>query len=174
MLRCWCVARSVWRDQLTALCGATLPQCSTSVCLDGSEQRPPLTTSSSVSSTSVSSVPPPMRLAVRPTGLVPASRQLSCRLAASRYYRTAGALLSPCPPSPHSAARKSSDALPRTVASLLYPDGQPPSETAGGIVTIHGWIRSIRRMGKVCFAHISDGSSSMPLQAVLTKPQAAG
>lgn len=41
-------------------------------------------------------------------------------------------------------------------------------------MTIHGWIKSIRRMAKVCFAHIVDGSSSMPLQAVLTKSQAAG
>ncbi|KAA8913613.1 hypothetical protein FN846DRAFT_77850 [Sphaerosporella brunnea] len=62
--------------------------------------------------------------------------------------------------------------LPRTIASLLHPaqGGQPDAEH----VTIHGWIKSIRRMGRISFAHIIDGTTSFPLQAILSKSQAAG
>ncbi|KAI5858113.1 hypothetical protein BZA05DRAFT_385981 [Tricharina praecox] len=41
-------------------------------------------------------------------------------------------------------------------------------------VTVHGWIKSVRRMGKVSFASVTDGTTSTPLQAVLAKPQVAG
>jgi len=41
-------------------------------------------------------------------------------------------------------------------------------------VTVHGWVKSMRKMKNVCFAHITDGTTSLPLQAVLSKPQAAG
>lgn len=42
------------------------------------------------------------------------------------------------------------------------------------VVTVHGWIRSVRRMKNVSFAHIADGSTTVPLQAVLTKEQSEG
>ncbi|PWW80531.1 asparaginyl-tRNA synthetase [Tuber magnatum] len=59
--------------------------------------------------------------------------------------------------------------FPRTISSLLH---SPPSdEGANETVTITGWVRSVRRMKNVSFAHVSDGSTIHPLQAVLTKEQ---
>jgi len=58
---------------------------------------------------------------------------------------------------------------PRTISSLLH---SPLSdEKATEIVTVTGWVRSVRRMKNVSFAHVSDGSTIHPLQAVLTKEQ---
>ncbi|KAL7269694.1 asparaginyl-tRNA synthetase [Rhizina undulata] len=71
--------------------------------------------------------------------------------------------------------------LPRTVASLLHPaqdsaisETQRGTENGPPIVTINGWIRSVRRMKNVSFAHVSDGSTLTALQAVLTKEQSEG
>lgn len=79
--------------------------------------------------------------------------------------------------------------LPRTIVSLLngisniHVDlGETKNSTvangegemAPSVVTVHGWIRSVRRMKNVSFAHIADGSTTMPLQAVLTKEQSEG
>ncbi|TGZ85252.1 asparaginyl-tRNA synthetase [Ascodesmis nigricans] len=71
--------------------------------------------------------------------------------------------------------------LPRTIASLLgntepsignAKSAQQPAKN--DIIAISGWIRSLRKMGMVAFAHVSDGSTSTPLQVVLSKSQAIG
>lgn len=79
------------------------------------------------------------------------------------------------------AVSSNANLFPRTIASLLYPATEGTDESTEGSpkpqeenVTINGWVRSVRRMKSVSFAHISDGSSTTPLQAVLTKEQAAG
>jgi asparaginyl-tRNA synthetase len=121
---------------------------------------------------------------MRTTMLVLAPRQLTPRVGLSccsiirAHFSSASSSLSPLPPPP-SASQNSGELLPRTIASLLHPASQiskggQPDDCVAENVTIHGWIKSIRRMGKICFAHITDGSTSLPLQAVLTKLQAAG
>lgn len=80
-------------------------------------------------------------------------------------------------------------AFPRTIASLLiHSNGASNThishdigvtktnsdDNASSVVTIHGWIRSVRRMKNVSFAHVADGSTTIPLQAVLTKEQSEG
>lgn len=45
---------------------------------------------------------------------------------------------------------------------------------SGDIVTVHGFVQSIRKQKKVAFAALSDGSSIEPLQVVLTPDQAEG
>ncbi|KAG0136086.1 hypothetical protein HOY82DRAFT_104728 [Tuber indicum] len=63
----------------------------------------------------------------------------------------------------------STSIFPRTISSLLH---SPLSdERANETVTVAGWVRSVRRMKNVSFAHVSDGSTIHPLQAVLTKEQ---
>lgn len=81
-------------------------------------------------------------------------------------------------------------AFPRTVASLLVRSSGIPNthhvdhdigvtESSGDhdtsqLVTVHGWVRSVRRMKNVSFVHVTDGSTTMPLQAVLTGEQSEG
>jgi lysyl-tRNA synthetase class II len=88
--------------------------------------------------------------------------------------RFTSSLSSAAPPQATSAGQPRQNVhLPRTIASLLHPtspEGQPDED----YVTIHGWVKSIRRMGRISFAHITDGTTTSPLQAVLSKPQAAG
>lgn len=81
------------------------------------------------------------------------------------------------------------DAFPRTVASLLvrsngtsnihvdHDIGVTKSSSdhdTSQVVTVHGWIRSVRRMKNVSFVHVADGSTTTPLQAVLTGEQSEG
>ncbi|USW59448.1 Class II Aminoacyl-tRNA synthetase/Biotinyl protein ligase (BPL) and lipoyl protein ligase (LPL) [Septoria linicola] len=40
-------------------------------------------------------------------------------------------------------------------------------------VTVNGWVRSVRKQKRVAFAHIGDGTTTKPLQAVLKPEQAA-
>ncbi len=79
-----------------------------------------------------------------------------------------------------SSSTTSVNAFPRTVASLLYPSqDQDPgleqgTESRSPVVTVNAWIRSVRRQKRVSFAHIGDGTTLTPLQAVLTKEQSEG
>lgn len=83
------------------------------------------------------------------------------------------------------------NAFPRTVASLLVRSNWTPNphvdhdigvtksssdhdDDASQIVTVHGWVRSVRRMKTVSFVHVADGSTTIPLQAVLTGEQSEG
>ena len=66
--------------------------------------------------------------------------------------------------------RSSSSALPLTIAALF----RNPPDKPNDVVTVNGWVRSVRRMKNVSFANVSDGSTIQPLQAVLTKDQAQG
>ncbi|PIA97077.1 Asparagine--tRNA ligase, mitochondrial, partial [Cercospora beticola] len=40
-------------------------------------------------------------------------------------------------------------------------------------VTVNGWVRSVRKQKRIAFAHIGDGTTTKPLQAVLKPEQAA-
>lgn len=85
-------------------------------------------------------------------------------------------------------ASSSVDTFPRTLASLLVRSNRisnthvdhdigvakSSSDRASQVVTVHGWIRSVRRMKNVSFVHVADGSTTMPLQAVLTGEQSEG
>lgn len=77
------------------------------------------------------------------------------------------------------------DAFPRTVASLLIRSNAHVDHDIGvtksssdhdtsQVVTVHGWVRSVRRMKNVSFVHVADGSTTTPLQAVLTGEQSEG
>lgn len=87
------------------------------------------------------------------------------------------------------SASSSVSAFPRTVASLLVRSNRNSNphvdhdigvaESSSGhdasqLVTVHGWIRSVRRMKNVSFVHVADGSTTIPLQAVLTGEQSEG
>jgi len=48
-----------------------------------------------------------------------------------------------------------------------------PSEVPTDEVTVTGLVRSIRKQKHACFAHISDGSTLEPVQAVLAPEKAA-
>ncbi|RPA99506.1 asparaginyl-tRNA synthetase [Choiromyces venosus 120613-1] len=63
----------------------------------------------------------------------------------------------------------STSTFPRTISSLLY--SSPSDGKTNETVTVTGWVRSVRRMKNVSFAHVSDGSTIHPVQAVLTKEQ---
>ncbi|KAF2768595.1 asparaginyl-tRNA synthetase [Teratosphaeria nubilosa] len=54
-----------------------------------------------------------------------------------------------------------------SVASLLARNAEADH------VTVHGWVRRVRRQKKVAFAAIGDGSSLLPVQAVLKPDDAA-
>lgn len=69
-----------------------------------------------------------------------------------------------------SAAEAAAGAAASSPADATETETATPAATA----TINGWIKSIRKMGKIVFAHISDGSTLTPVQVVLEKTQAAG
>jgi hypothetical protein len=58
-----------------------------------------------------------------------------------------------------------------TVAQLLRLDAssQPPED---GLVTLNGFVRTVRKQKRVAFAAIGDGTSLDAVQAVLTIEQA--
>lgn len=79
--------------------------------------------------------------------------------------------------------------FPRTIASLLINSNgisnphvdhdigvakTSSNHGASSTATVHGWVRSVRRMKSVSFAHVADGSTTIPLQVVLTKEQSEG
>ncbi|CCX06315.1 Similar to Asparagine--tRNA ligase, mitochondrial; acc. no. Q9P6I0 [Pyronema omphalodes CBS 100304] len=121
---------------------------------------------------------PPMRMRMRPAVPALIAYRHALPRAGLRQVRFNSSVSSPAPQPRESP---SPGQLPRTIASLLHPDARVPRHGQQGgssntpeSVTIHGWIKSIRKMGRICFAHITDGSTATPLQAVLTKTQAAG
>ncbi|KAI5776874.1 hypothetical protein EDC01DRAFT_624674 [Geopyxis carbonaria] len=72
-----------------------------------------------------------------------------------------------------------SNRLPRTIASLVHKDADSTTQKISDPaepqeITLHGWVRTFRKMKKVCFAGISDGSTFGTVQAVIPTPQAAG
>ncbi|KAG9004317.1 asparaginyl-tRNA synthetase [Tulasnella sp. JGI-2019a] len=64
-----------------------------------------------------------------------------------------------------SAHSRQLSTLPLTICQVLKqtPDAPPVSEP----VTVHGWIKSIRKQKKYAFAEIRDGTSHRTLQAVI-------
>lgn len=56
--------------------------------------------------------------------------------------------------------------------NLAISDSQDASEKEEQTVSIAGLVRSVRRQKKVAFAHISDGSTLDPIQAILNPDQA--
>ena len=59
-----------------------------------------------------------------------------------------------------------------SIATLLYePQAGYIKEVQGGpvIVTVNGWIKSHRNMKKYSFLHLTDGTTTKPLQAVIPK-----
>ncbi|KAF2278373.1 asparaginyl-tRNA synthetase [Westerdykella ornata] len=69
--------------------------------------------------------------------------------------------------------RWSSTFTPRSISALLSHTAQqssPASET----VTLHGFVRSVRKQKRVAFAAVGDGSSSQTVQVVLAPQQASG
>ena len=71
--------------------------------------------------------------------------------------------------------RASSSAANKTIADVLN-GALRPAETQ--VLTVSGFVRSIRKQKRVAFASVSDGSCLEPLQAVLypsqTEKYAAG
>lgn len=65
------------------------------------------------------------------------------------------------PFSTSSVGRKEHD---RSIADIVY------NAADGEVLSLRGWVRSIRRQKRVAFAAIGDGSTPDPLQAVL-KPE---
>jgi asparaginyl-tRNA synthetase len=61
-----------------------------------------------------------------------------------------------------------------SVSSLLNRETASPDGPADDLVTINGFVRSIRKQKRVAFAAIGDGTTIEPLQAVLTPDQANG
>jgi len=72
--------------------------------------------------------------------------------------------------------RQNSTFCPTNIAALLRPasplsstpQGPPESET----LTVHGYVRSVRKQKRIAFAVIGDGSTLSTVQAVLS-PQLA-
>lgn len=62
----------------------------------------------------------------------------------------------------HSSAKVGPFRLPPTIKQILASPVQPEEE----LVTVSGWIKSIRRQKNVSFAVLTDGSSPQGLQAV--------
>ena len=59
-----------------------------------------------------------------------------------------------------------------SIATLLYePQASDSKEGQGGpvVVTVKGWIKSHRNMKKYSFLHLTDGTTTKPLQAVIPK-----
>jgi asparaginyl-tRNA synthetase len=56
-----------------------------------------------------------------------------------------------------------------SIASLLSRELTPPENE---VITINGFVRSVRKQKRVAFAALADGSAMQPLQAVLTPAQA--
>lgn len=42
----------------------------------------------------------------------------------------------------------------------------------GARVSVHGWVRTVRRLKRVAFVSLADGTSREPVQAVLSTTQA--
>ncbi|KAF2176326.1 asparaginyl-tRNA synthetase [Zopfia rhizophila CBS 207.26] len=74
--------------------------------------------------------------------------------------------------------RHSSTRSPSNIASLLIEAPSSPSlektSSSGEILTVNGFVRTVRRQKRVAFAAIGDGSSMHTIQAVLTPEQADG
>jgi asparaginyl-tRNA synthetase len=74
-------------------------------------------------------------------------------------------------------SRQSSTFCPTNIAELLRP-ASPLSPTAtqgspeGEALTVHGYVRSVRKQKRIAFAAIGDGSTLQTVQAVLS-PQLA-
>ena len=67
---------------------------------------------------------------------------------------------------------------PPSIAALLR-QSQPQSSaqqpsSSGETLTLHGFVRSVRKQKRIAFAAIGDGSSLQTVQAVLTPSQADG
>jgi len=74
---------------------------------------------------------------------------------------------------PHVAAWKlsrSTSTATSSIAELLYRSSDKSSDVEA--VTVHGFVRSVRRQKRIAFAAIGDGSSLAPLQLVLKPEQA--
>lgn len=61
-----------------------------------------------------------------------------------------------------------------SVSTLLNRETASSDGPADDLVTINGFVRSIRKQKRVAFAAIGDGTTLEPLQAVLTPDQANG
>ncbi|KZF21767.1 asparaginyl-tRNA synthetase [Xylona heveae TC161] len=62
-----------------------------------------------------------------------------------------------------------------SIASVLHSTEQLPQDSESSkSLTINGFIRSVRKQKRFCFAAVGDGSTVQPLQAVLTPAQAEG
>ena len=69
---------------------------------------------------------------------------------------------------------RSLSSLPLTIKQVLSrtPETQADSTEPDSPVTVHGWIKSIRKLKKFAFAEIRDGTTHNTLQVVLTAEQA--
>lgn len=54
---------------------------------------------------------------------------------------------------------------------LLRDEGSVPVQHPDGTIVIDGLVRSVRKQKRIAFAHIADGSTLAPVQAVFNDPQ---
>jgi hypothetical protein len=103
-------------------------------------------------------------------------RQLlfSARAARSQQHLTSAA------PKPLRRVRHASTSRQPNIAAIL---AQAPSSTttaaeslprSDGLISVNGFVRTVRKQKRVAFASVGDGSSLHSLQAVLTPDQAEG
>ncbi|KAK7208290.1 hypothetical protein BZA70DRAFT_273358 [Myxozyma melibiosi] len=62
--------------------------------------------------------------------------------------------------------------LPDTVSTILE-KSRKGELVEGAAVTVHGWVRSVRKQKKIAFAQIMDGSSDQMIQLVFLDPSIA-
>ena len=70
--------------------------------------------------------------------------------------------------------RSSASVSPPTIGSLLNPHGTSSTENDGKVLTVSGFVRSVRRQKKIAFVAIGDGSTLDPLQVVLDPKETHG
>lgn len=58
--------------------------------------------------------------------------------------------------------------LPLTINQIFSRQIPPTEAQENEPVTVHGWIKSVRKQKRFAFAEIRDGTTSKPLQAVLS------
>lgn len=75
----------------------------------------------------------------------------------------------------HYAVRALQDTTPEAAAITTVSDlvtSDLPQDESGLRVQVDGWVRNIRKSSAVRFVDVSDGSTTLPMQAVVKKDQA--
>jgi len=75
--------------------------------------------------------------------------------------------------SEHEHDGKFTKLTPKSHALLLSGDGESPPHCLDGPIVIDGLVRSVRKQKRIAFAHIADGSTLAPVQAVFNDPKIA-